>query len=126
VNRRRIGSILLILGVSVVALGVLFVVLKVLPEWLASTDGIDDASKRAQEIGRVRTALLAVLAGVLAAIGAYYTHRSFGLNRESHELNRQGQITERFTRAVEQLGNADSVHVRLGGIYALERLARES
>jgi hypothetical protein len=74
----------------------------------------------------VRTALLAVLAGVLAAIGAYYTHRSFGLNRESHELNRQGQITERFTRALEQLGNADSVHVRLGGIYALERLARES
>ena len=63
--------------------------------------------------------MLAVLAGALAAIGAYYTHRSFGLNR-------QGQITERFTRAVDQLGNRDSTDVRLGGIYALERLARES
>jgi hypothetical protein len=126
VKRSRFRSNLLIIGAAIGVLVVLFVVLKVLPEWLASTDGIDDASKRAQEIGRVRTALLAVLAGILAAIGAYYTHRSFGLNRESLELNRQGQITERFTRAVDQLGNTDSVHVRLGGIYALERLARES
>jgi uncharacterized protein YjbI with pentapeptide repeats len=117
------------LGIAAVALGVLvtlFLVLKVLPESIAQTAGISDASERAQEIARVRTALLAVLAGGLAAVGAYYTHRSFGLNRDALELNRQGQITERFTRAVDQLGNAGSVHVRLGGIYALERLARES
>jgi len=36
-----------------------------------------------------------------------------------------GQITERFTRAVEQLGN-ENIHIRLGGIYALERLANDS
>ncbi len=76
-------------------------------------------SKRPRrELGRVRTALLAMLAGSLAVVGAYYTSRNFALNR-------QGQITERFTRAVDQLGN-EHVDVRLGGIYALERLARES
>ncbi len=39
---------------------------------------------------------------------------------------REGQITERFTRAIEQLGNDDRVEIRLGGIYALERIARDS
>jgi hypothetical protein len=103
--------------IFVFALAVGFV--KVASEWLAATEGISDAAARAEEIGRARTTVLAVLAGGLAAIGAYYTHRSYALSR-------QGQITERFTRAVDQLGNPESLDVRLGGIYALERLARES
>jgi hypothetical protein len=40
-------------------------------------------------------------------------------------LAEQGQITERFTRAIDQLGS-DHLDVRLGGIYALERIARDS
>jgi Pentapeptide repeats (8 copies) len=40
-------------------------------------------------------------------------------------LPQQGQVTERFTRAIDQLGNAQ-LDVRLGGIYALERIARDS
>src|SRR5215207_6492629 len=55
--------------------------------------------------------------------------------RESQEQNQrlieQGQITERFTRAIDQLGKVDEKNnklfeIRLGGIYALERIARES
>jgi Pentapeptide repeats (8 copies) len=41
------------------------------------------------------------------------------------ETMREGQITERFTRAIDQLGHAH-LDVRLGGIYALERIARDS
>jgi Pentapeptide repeats (8 copies) len=93
------------------------VVIKWAPQWLASTQGLSQTDRLA-EIGRVRTALLAVLAGGVAVVVAVYTARTFGLNR-------QGQITERFTRAVEQLGH-EEVEVRLGGIYALERIARES
>jgi len=39
-----------------------------------------------------------------------------------------GQITERFTRAIEQLGTtgAEKMAIRLGGIYALERILRDS
>jgi len=40
--------------------------------------------------------------------------------------NRRGQITDRFTRAVEQLGNEKSIDVRLGGIYAMEQIACDS
>jgi hypothetical protein len=73
---------------------------------------------RAEEIGRARTAFLAILAGALATVGAVFT----GL---SYRLNRAGQITERFTRAIDQLGSSE-LDIRLGGIYALERIARDS
>lgn len=36
-----------------------------------------------------------------------------------------GQVTERFTRAIEQLGS-EKLAVRLGAIYALERIAKDS
>ena len=42
------------------------------------------------------------------------------------EVAQEGQITERFTRAIDQLGNRDSMTMRLGGIYALERIAQDS
>src|SRR5262249_858855 len=37
----------------------------------------------------------------------------------------QGQVTDRYSKAIEQLGSAQS-GVRIGGIYALERIARDS
>jgi hypothetical protein len=46
--------------------------------------------------------------------------------REELAIAREGQITDRFTHAVEQLGNKDSLDVRLGGIYALARIAHDS
>lgn len=45
--------------------------------------------------------------------------------RERADIDREGQITERFTRAIEQLGSG-SPAIRLGGIYALERIAKDS
>jgi uncharacterized protein YjbI with pentapeptide repeats len=62
-----------------------------------------------------RTTLLQALAGAVVLIG---TARTLHLNRE-------GQITDRFTRAIDQLGS-EKLEVRLGGIYALERVARNS
>lgn len=63
----------------------------------------------------------------LAAFGAlYFTSQSLGATRDQLALSEQGQIADRFTKAVGQLGDKDSVDVRLGGIYALERIARDS
>jgi Pentapeptide repeats (8 copies) len=46
------------------------------------------------------------------------------------DLSEQGQAAERFTRAIEQLGSTASdgsarAEIRLGGIYALERIATD-
>ena len=103
---------------GVVVLGVLsWIVIKWAPPKLASPQGLTGKAY-AEEIGRVRTALLALLAGSLAAVGAVYAARTFALNR-------RGQLAERFTRAVDQVGSSH-LDVRLGGIYALEGIARDA
>jgi uncharacterized protein YjbI with pentapeptide repeats len=62
-----------------------------------------------------------VTALVLGA-GLFYTNAA---NREQLNVVEQGQITSRLTQAVEQLGSTE-FEVRLGAIYALERIMRDS
>src|SRR5215208_7788629 len=68
-------------------------------------------------------ALAQILGGTALLSGLYFTWRTLRVNRE-------GQITERFTRAIDQLGKVEDgkklFEIRIGGIYALERIARES
>src|SRR3954447_22163959 len=87
--------LILLLGLLLLVLVLVFV-LKWAPEWLAAGDlkGKD----RAEDVGRTRTAVLAALAGLIAIVGAFFT----GL---AYRLNPAGQITERFTRAIDQLGS---------------------
>jgi hypothetical protein len=94
-----------------------YFVLKLAPDWFAETENLGPKGRADARQG-VRTASLALLAGTIAVVGAVYTARSFALNRA-------GQLTDRFTKAIEQLGNKE-LDVRLGGIYALERIARDS
>ena len=54
------------------------------------------------------------------------TERRVRAAERTVQVTQEGQITERFTRAIEQLGNQDSMAIRLGGIYALERIAQDS
>ena len=66
----------------------------------------------------IRSTLLQGLAGVLLVAGAVTTWRQVQISREGH-------ITDRLTHAIDQVGN-DKVDIRIGGIYALERLAKDS
>jgi hypothetical protein len=65
-----------------------------------------------------RTTLIQGLGGLVLLIGLYFTLKNFQLTQDK-------QITEHYTRAIEQLGS-DKLAVRLGAIYALERIARDS
>ncbi|TDC00404.1 pentapeptide repeat-containing protein [Micromonospora fluostatini] len=77
-------------------------------------------------------AIGSILSVLFVAVGLYITNEAnretSEANREQHRLTAQGQITDRFTKAVEQLGQpgAEKVDVRLGAIYALERIMRDS
>jgi hypothetical protein len=68
-------------------------------------------------------ALAQILGGTALLSGLYFTWRTL-------QVNREGQITDRFTRAIDQLGKVEDgqklFEIRVGGIYALERIARES
>jgi hypothetical protein len=88
------------------------------PPLMTRGEEFKSAADRLKAENDIRTAGLQLLAGAVLALGAVFTGITLVFNRE-------GQITERFTRAVEQLGN-ERTDVRLGGIYALERIARDS
>jgi hypothetical protein len=73
-----------------------------------------------------------LLGGGALLLGLFYTARTvrtaqqtLWVNQETLRITQEGQITERFTRAIEHLGDT-RLTVRLGGIYALERIARDS
>ncbi|MET9679907.1 pentapeptide repeat-containing protein [Streptomyces coeruleorubidus] len=65
-----------------------------------------------------RAQLLQGLAGLVVVGGAAVGWQQLRLAREGH-------VTDRFTAAIDHLGS-DTLAIRLGGIYALERLGRNS
>lgn len=86
-----------------------------------------------------RTMLVALGAGAVAALGLYYTHRGHkqtealfehtrAKDREQAELMREGQVTDRYLEAIKLLSTPGEggVMARLGGIYSLERIMRDS
>src|SRR5215218_2830839 len=108
-------------------------------EKLSTTDRRD----LVQGFASVAQAAAVGLAGAVGLVGLFFTWRSLRQTRESQaqtqentqrtlELTEQGQITERFTRAIDQLGatyettGKPRLEIRLGGVYALERIAWDS
>ena len=67
---------------------------------------------------KTRTTLAQIIGGVGLLLGLYMTWRTVRVTEE-------GKLTERYSKAVELLGN-DKLDVRIGAIYALERIARDS
>jgi hypothetical protein len=95
-----------------------------LPIWqVARSRALSDENRFDRE-NEARKTLAQILGGAFVLAGLYSSVETFDLSRE-------GQITDRFTKAIEQLGTLDDqdrkkLEVRLGGIYALERIARDS
>jgi uncharacterized protein YjbI with pentapeptide repeats len=86
--------------------------------------GLKDADRLTAERD-IRDIWIKVGVGVAGGFAAVLTWGRLELSRREHENEVSGQLTERFTRAIEQLGN-ENLDIRLGGIYGLERIARES
>lgn len=73
-------------------------------------------------------AIASVIAAMAAAASLYFAGWSLEATRTQNEVAEQGQFTDRFTKAVDQLDRAgvDHMQARLGGIHALKRLALDS
>ena len=76
-----------------------------------------------------RKTVAQIVGGVIVILGFFATAANIAITQRETEKNRaltlEGQITDRYTKAIDQLGNA-KLEVRLGGIYALKRIAHDS
>jgi hypothetical protein len=79
--------------------------------------------KREELENEARKTIIQVVGGAFAIFALILTLRRV-------VVAEQGHITDRYTKAIDQLGRFDgdkpNIEVRLGGIYALERIARDS
>ena len=75
-----------------------------------------------------RRTLAQILGGLALLYGLYLTQRRIVATEDNVRVAQEGQVTERFTRAIDQLGQnePDKIAIRLGGIYTLERIAKDS
>lgn len=124
---RRAAAVLLA-GAGAAALAVLGTVFVVLPGAVVDHD-LAGASVTAQDrlkaVNDARTTLLQVVGGLVVLFGAYATWRQLRLGQEGLRATQEGYVTDRFSRAVDQLGS-DKLGVRIGGLHALWRIAEQS
>jgi hypothetical protein len=110
---------LVAIAAVVLALAVAWVLFVPAADWLAHHDVGSVKGPLLQTARDAARGRLLTLGAGLFAIGALlFTARNFALSRV-------GQVTDRYTKAIDQLGS-DKIDVRIGGIYALERIARDS
>ena len=121
----------------VLAVAVTWVLFVPVADWLAHHDvGSAKGSLHETAVDNARGRLLTLGAGLVAVAALVFTALNFSLlrrnsektdqwQRRTHELTEQGQVTDRYTKAIEQLGS-DKLDVRIGGIYALGRIASDS
>jgi len=131
------GNKLPILGI--VVLPITLFLLWIVPTWqiasLKTTLGPKDYYALVND---TRTTLAQIVGGAVVLAGLYVTWRRLSATEKTVEatwksvnVSQEGQITERFTQAIDQIGSnrpdgLPKLEIRLGGIYALERIARDS
>jgi hypothetical protein len=82
-------------------------------------------SARISDESDLRGQLLQAVAGLLLIVGGIATWRQLVTASGQLSLNRAIRLTDAFTAALEQLGASDSLARRVGGIYALDRVAHD-
>lgn len=107
-----------------IALLALIFLLWMVPHWQVPKSGLS-LKERLNQINENRKTVVQIVGGVFILVGLYIAWVRSKATRDQAEVDRKQQLTDLYVKAIEQLGS-DKLQIRLGGIYALERIARES
>lgn len=80
---------------------------------------------------KIWTAIVQAIGGAALFVGLLFTWRNLRATHHKLDIDREQQLTSRFTAATSQLGaqlgdGRPNIEARLGGIYALASIARDS
>ena len=126
--RRRLVAVVRIALLLAAALGLL-VLAWIIPGWQAIS-AIPEAEIKSVNVLEARIESIKTTAQIIIGALVFFTlwvawrranaaDRTAESAQQTVRVAQEGQITERFTKAVEQFGNSESTAIRLGGIYAL-------
>ena len=115
-NRRQRQALLWLVAIAAIA-GFLVLFLWVVPAWLTMRPSLTGADRQ-KAISDARLGIASVLAVLGTAGGFAYTIQTY-------RLSRQGQTSDRYIKAIEQLSNENS-DIRIGGIYALYQTTKDA
>jgi uncharacterized protein YjbI with pentapeptide repeats len=98
--------------------------------------GKPSPKEKAELIDKYRSTLISgigtvatIIGGFVLIVNVYLALRKLKQDADKNEVDKNlaesRLISERFSKAIEQLGS-ESIHIRLGGIYSLEKIATES
>lgn len=96
---------------------IVLVVIQV-PAWERRASALPDLKDRITTQNEIFRTLIQLAGGAVVLTGLYFTSRTLHVSQE-------GQITDRFNKAIDHLGSS-TLAIRLGGIYALARIAADS
>ncbi|PSB28815.1 pentapeptide repeat-containing protein [Stenomitos frigidus] len=100
--------------------------LRVVQDWAQLQQTPTDATQKQFNASlEIVKAIVGGIGTLATIVGGIVLYLNFRVANRNAELTESRLITERFSKAVEQLGS-DKIEVRLGGIYALERIAQDS
>jgi hypothetical protein len=117
----RIRHAVWAIAVAAVAIAGLVLTIKLFIDvwrWRRQAVEIRDVKDRISTENEIAKNLLQAFGGAFLLAGLYFTWKNLYVAQE-------GQLTDRFNQAVEHLGS-DKLEIRLGGIYAMARIARDS
>lgn len=121
------NSLIFIISFTVFAL---FIISSVVVAWFIWR--ISDLNELLKNETEALKTTATIFGGIAVFINAYYAAKRWEAMDKSAfaalknaEAAQDKQITERFAKAIEQLGS-DKIEVRLGAIYTLERIAKDS
>jgi pentapeptide repeat protein len=90
---------------------------------LSAAEKVQAKADRLKLQNDARTTFFQGLAALVVLGGAGITA---SMTLRQVRATREGQVTDRYTKAIDQLDKDKALAVRLGGLYALERIARDS
>ena len=115
---RRLMARLAVIALVAPTLGLIVAVAIRIPAWVDATERIENPQQRIAIQNELIKTVAQILGGIFLVSGVYFTWQNL-------QLTRDGQITDRFNQAIEHVGS-DRLEIRLGGVYALARIARTS